>query len=260
MKNIQLSLAHQRYWPVNISHIIFSMIEVNQSWIKSWSKIESITAIYMSTKSGSSKQSTSSQIYISMFIPCWSYTVFTHVQRNLIHQIKGWKLLIPQTEHLFGKRLKPHRKPGVFLLPSCLEGYGRSMAGNDYPSSSASSSEDTGDLLDSKLWCSRTESHKHHILESKATLSKAASMSCSADRHFNTDLWYCYSYRSATVRVSETWRISSTASANSVFECNITEATQVLKRKWWISEIRQMSITSWQEVKLLQPKGELKAM
>lgn len=98
------------------------MIEVNWSLIKSWSKTESITAIYMSNKSGSWKQSTSTQIYINLVHPLLSYTVFTHVQRNLIQQIKGWNLLIPQDLAFVWQTSQTSQEAMSSSSPSCLEG------------------------------------------------------------------------------------------------------------------------------------------
>lgn len=70
------------------------MIEVNWCCFKSLSKIESITAIYMSNKFRLLKtEHIQSNIHQPLFIPCWSYTVFTHVQRNLIQENQRVKSL-----------------------------------------------------------------------------------------------------------------------------------------------------------------------
>lgn len=83
MKNIQVSLSHKQYWPVNISHLFHnqSKPKLNQK-----EKTQSITAIYMSIKLGSWKQSTS-----TMFVTLILYSIYT-CAKNWIQRTKGWNL------------------------------------------------------------------------------------------------------------------------------------------------------------------------
>lgn len=99
---------------------------------------------------------------------------------------------------------------------SCLDGAeGTNLAGNDSNQSpSAQSSEDRGDLL----WV-QTLTLVNRKSQIPHSWSKAAKMFCSTDECSNTDLW------------SKMWSISSTVSANTVLEFNITEATLVSKGK-----------------------------
>lgn len=93
---------------------------------------------------------------------------------------------------------------------------------------SAQSSEDMGDLLwvQTSLLVYRKQQHSWSNIVQSSARSPAV----------KTDvviliLWYCYSYQSTALWVHQMLCSSTTASANSVFECNISEATLVSKKK-----------------------------
>lgn len=162
----------------------------------------------MSKKSGRGLLKTE-HIHSNIHQPCSSRVdpiQYLHMcKRNLIHQIKkGWNLTIPQTKHLFGKCLKPHRKPR--LPPPLLlveEGW-RKKSGRKwlYPSSSCLELRGYGwptlsPNFDAREWNEKRKekeknSYKCHILESEATLSEAASKSCGTDRRFFLFLFFCF--------------------------------------------------------------------
>ena len=98
------------------------MIEVN--WKQS--QTESVTAIYMSNWSGSWKQPLWHKYTTTLFIPCSSYTVFTHVQKefNSTKSKGGESLKKTQTQ----ETTQTWRDTRVFfLLPtlSSRQGYER---------------------------------------------------------------------------------------------------------------------------------------
>lgn len=96
------------------------MIEVNWSWIKSWSKIESITAIYMSNKSGSWKQSTSSQIYINLVRPLLIlYSIYTCAKEFNTTNQRVESLNTPDLAFVWQTSQEAMCLPPP---PSCLEG------------------------------------------------------------------------------------------------------------------------------------------
>lgn len=172
---------------------------------------------------------------------CWSYTVFTHVQRNSIKQIKDEISWYPRP-HICLVKLTGSWRSFSLPSPSCLDGIeGRELAPEMSLPTILRAWRIRVTYGEPKLWCSWTESYKHHILEAKAALSKAASLSCGTDRCFNVELQYGGPYQSATESVKKTWCTSGTPFANSVFECSMTEATLVTGGKWKTPEIRQTS-------------------
>lgn len=131
--------------------------------MRGWSKTESITAIYMSNKSGSWKQSPSdSQIYINLVHPV-DPIQYLHMCKGI--QYNKWKVKSLNTPDLAFVWQTGQEAKGLPPPPSW--GW-RKKSGQKwlYPSSSAQSLEDKT-YFESKLWCSWTESHKYHILEAK---------------------------------------------------------------------------------------------
>lgn len=186
----------------------------------------------MSNKSGSWKQSTSSPMYINL----WSFLSFPpppidpvqylHMCKRIeYNKSKGWNLLMPQTENLFGKCLKPHRKPTVFLLPTPLSPPPlsrkvelRNLSGNDSTHHPLLCLERRGygwPTFESKLCCSwNRKPQKPNIARSSTGALQVLILICGIAIHTEAPRW-----------VSETrCVVSSTTSANSVFECNINEA------------------------------------
>lgn len=239
MKNIVTTSTPTVFKPVNISHLFNDWKGITEAWIKSWRKkkikIESITAIYTSNKKKSraleNRARPLKNVHKPCSSPCWSYTVFTHVQRNWKEQIKGWKTLPLRTCFffcLFGKCLKNLTGSQVSSssppLPSSLllsRGVGRNLAGNystHHPLLRALRIWVT--YFEAKLCCSCTGKPQTPHSWSGAQLSEAAfAMSLSRGKDgplfFNTELWYCYSYPSTMLRVPSTCGApQSTAYAN----------------------------------------------
>lgn len=224
------------------------MIEVNWSLIKSWSKTESITAIYMSNKSGSWKQSASTQIYINLVHPLLIlYSIYTCAkefnttnQRMKSLNTPGPNICLANISNLTGSH--------IFFLPLLSRRVeGRNLAGNDsthHPLLAALRIWVT--YFESKLWCSWTD--KYHILEAKQHCPKQRRgpavqtgiliLICGIAIHTKARHWGLVKHGTSQAQLLPI-----------LFECNMTEATRMSKRKWWISEIRQISIASRQEAK-----------
>lgn len=177
------------------------MIEVNWSLIKSWSKTESITAIYMSNTSWLSK---TEHVRSHIHQPCSSPVdpiQYLHMCKGIFHTTtqKGETSETAQTlsiclANLTGSRVSSSSPrlqsrrvleeaiwPEMTLpiiLCSELWGYGWPTLSPNF------------DAREQRVT-------NTNILEVKATAPGAAYVSCGADRHFNTDPWYCYSYQSA---------------------------------------------------------------
>lgn len=168
MENIQLSLAHRQYWPVNIAHHF-------HDWRKPKVKLNPSQQFTCQTSQTLENRAHLTQSNIHQ--PCssrWSYTVFTHVQRNSIKQIKDEISWYPRP-HVCLAKLTGSRGSFSLPSPSCLDGIeGRELAPEMSLPTILRAWRIRVTYVEPKLGCPWTESYKHHILGAKAALSKSS--------------------------------------------------------------------------------------
>lgn len=158
MKNIQVSLSHQQYWPVSISHLFHnqSKPKLNQrkrKWIHH-SNLHVNQVRLLKTE----------HIQSIVHQPCssrWTCTVFTHVQRIQYNKSKGEISQKKKNPHLVFVQLTFHSSQDATCLSSFPFHYSRGSKEEIWPEMTLPillhsdwSSKDMH--FESKLWCSWT--------------------------------------------------------------------------------------------------------
>lgn len=213
-------------------HIVLFFSMIGRKPKKNWRRH---SKIYMSNNRALKNRASGQKCTSASFIPCWSCTVFTHVQKELSttngERVKS--LNTPEVAFVWQKKEKLTGSQVLSFLLFSRRVEGRNLAGNDSTHHPLLCLE-----LRGYGWPTLSPNFAAHvqksrnILEVKQHCPKAEQQHVPRKKTFDSSSfvkywfqWYCCSYwcmkRCAT---------STTTSANSVFECNISEATRVSKK------------------------------